>query len=243
MKKGKHLVVFGVICLLFLSFIMRLARSGTPMEGGSTTRTAGVTLAVQVEGEGDFFEIGKNPEVSPSRDFAKPLQLQEGSMGESGELIFRFAAEEFKGNTVYVKLPILYRPESVDAVSVPLTEGATAKTGEGEDWFTLSDVEITGQSNGTYTVRVVTEFLSGDLIRVPKLLVDGKEFGAQTAGQTVTSGEFFFQVAALAESREAADAAVAAGAFVVEKALIKVDSESMTVSARDEGISVVVIDE
>ena len=78
---------------------------------------------------------------------------------------------------------------------------------------------------------------------ISKQLVDGKEFGAQKAGQTVTSGEFFFQVAALAESREAAEAAVAAGAFVVEKALVKVDSESMTVSARDEGISVVVIDE
>ena len=213
-----------------------------------------LTLTVNYESDGEFFEIGRDIVVATDSNFNNPLKMRKCDVGDDGSYTYEFHSENFDNiKTVYIKPPILYMPAEITPVSVPMVAGKVARMSTedanfetaGANWFSVDTVNVEEASKGVYMVKIVVGAKAKDLPRFPKLVNGETQIGGISAlhfdeNDNFEYGEFSFSINASSEKEAAM--IVATSSLVVSDALIRVDANVSVIASNVKSLSVVVSD-
>ena len=212
-----------------------------------------LTITVNYESDGEFFEIGRDIVVATDSNFNNPLRMKNCDVGD-GSYAYEFNSENLDNiKTVYIKPPILYMPVEITPVSVPMVAGKVAKMSTedvnfetaGANWFFVDTVNVEEESEGVYRVKIVVGAKAKDLPRFPKLVNGETQIGGISAlhfdeNDNFEYGEFLFSINASSEKEAAM--IVATSSLVVSDALIRVDANDLAIASNVKSLSVVVSD-
>lgn len=200
-----------------------------------------LTIVVEYDSAGAFFEIGRDIVVATDRDFSAQLR-RSGSTVEGNRYIHQYLVKGAVPETLYIKPPILYIPTEIDAVTVPLRPVDDAPV---DAWLTVSAIDAKEAAEGMYTILVTVTANTADLPRFPRLVVGDRVIGGAAALNFDEDGNFasgVFQYDVKADSKEAALTQVANANIVVENALLRVDSSKLRIGSDVQSVTVVVVD-
>ena len=210
-----------------------------------------LTITVNYDSDGEFFEIGRDIVVATDSERSFPLRIKSCNVN-NGTYVYEFDTENVRSlDTVYIEPPILYAPTDIAKVSFPLMPGETVKMSTSKvdfgtsnsNWFDVRSVNVEEYNEGVYLVRVIVDAQSLDLPRFPKLCMGDVQIGGVSAisfdeNDNFESGEFAFYVNAGSEKE--AMMMIESATLEISDALIRVDSTDIDISSNVRSLSVIV---
>ena len=162
---------------------------------GARQEAQSLTIVVDYESYGEGFEIIKHMTVAVDPDFKNILDRIDTS-AENG--LYRYTYEApAEISQVYISPPVIYTPVPIEPEYYPLISETSQKT-DTEKWFTVEEVVLNGIScqdplpeyfstdensyDGEIAVTVQGDG-SGNIPRLPKLVIDGREYGSTSTVQ------------------------------------------------------------
>lgn len=200
-----------------------------------------LTLYANYNNYGNSFEIGQDLVVSTDHDFNTVLKMTSCVL-EKDRYVYTFAIDN-PVSKIFISPPVLYVPADISATETKLSSSNAKVTLGSEEWFTISSVETSEIEKGLFAVKVSIIPKNDILPRLPKLVIDGKKYGASSSlsfneEKTFISGEFCFFVPT--ESAENLSAMLESATLVVENALNKVYAKDSIFSTNIESLDIVV---
>jgi len=200
-----------------------------------------LTVYADYSSWGEFFEIAKDVIAATDPYFINVLQ---GSSGpEDGSYVYRYAlAAPVK--KIYLSPPTLCIPETIEPVSAFLKAGETVML-NGEDWFSISAVDI-GKPQGGVCEVTVTILPKNDILpRSPEVVMGSERHGGFSSlnfnkEYVFDSGEFVFQLPAA--SAEELSKRIEKAELSVGEILRQVYAGDAVFSSNDAEIEVIVKD-
>ena len=204
---NKNKLYIGIVCLFALLFCAFAAiphfnyvsaegndlQVSYPQSARYENQT--LNLAVDYQSYGEGFEIIKHMTVATDSDFENILRQNSVSV-ENGLYQYCYDAPT-EISQVYISPPVIYTPVEIDEVSFAL-ETQTSQLAKQDPWFTIENVALNGVSyEGTLPTQfsisddndhsevVVTVSGNGSdsIPRLPKLTINGNEYGGVSAVQ------------------------------------------------------------
>ena len=217
--KGKFAgMAVGLLCVALLFYtVKRSLYDGTLVfldTGAGAAEENTLTVYADYSSWGETYEIAKDVIAATDPYFINVLR---GSSGpEDGSYVYRYTLTE-PVKKIYLSPPTLCIPETIEPVSAFLRVGETVSL-NGEDWFSISSVDIRQPQGGVCEV-VVTILPKNDILpRAPVVVIDGERHGGSSSlnfneESIFDFGEFVFKLPAasageLSERIENAEPAV-----------------------------------
>ena len=162
---------------------------------GARQEAQSLTIVVDYESYGEGFEIIKHMTVAVDPDFKNILDRIDTS---AENRLYRYTYEApAEISQVYISPPVIYTPVQIEPEYYPLISETPQKT-DTEKWFTVEEVVLNGIScqdplpeyfstdensyDGEIAVTVQGDG-SGNIPRLPKLVIDGREYGSTSTVQ------------------------------------------------------------